>query len=116
MADSEDLTRSELRLIRQAIRQDWPIPPDVKRSILQRLIDYLDREHIEGQTCSDRQVVAAARTLVSFMKLSIEQQKIDIDRDRLEGKRSGRDLSDLVAEAEQRAEARRCERTTDGAA
>jgi hypothetical protein len=87
-----DLSRSELRLIRQAVRQDWPIPPEIKRQILQRLIDYLDREHSEGQTCSDRQVVMAARTLVQFMRLSIEQQKVDLDRDKLEGKRGGFDL------------------------
>lgn len=115
MTEENDLSRSELRLIRQAIRQDWPIPAGVKAQILQRLIDYLDRESLEGATCSDRQATSAARTLVEFMKLNIEQQRLDLAHEKHEGRRSGRDLTDLVEEAEKRAETRRAERTTDGA-
>jgi hypothetical protein len=78
-----DLTRADLALVRQALRQDWPVPPGVKAQILQRLIDYLDREHEEGATAGDRQVIAAARTLYQFMTLSIDQQKLDLERERL---------------------------------
>ena len=106
----DDLSRSELALIRSAIRQDWPIPPAVKAQIMQRLIDYLDRDHDEGKTCSDRQVVMAARTLVQFCALGLEQQKVDIARDKLEGKQARGKLEDLVEEAERRANERLAQR------
>lgn len=110
--DVPDLSRSDLAVVRQALRQDWPIPPTVKAMILQRLIDYLDRDHEEGQTCSDRQVVMAARTLAQFCQLSVAQQRVDLMRDRLEGRKGADavDLVDLVEEAEQIADALERER------
>jgi hypothetical protein len=63
------------------------VPPTVKGQILQRLIDYLDREHEEGATCSDRQALAAARTLVEFMRLTLDQAKLDLARERMEAER-----------------------------
>ena len=93
-----DLTRSDLALIRQALRQDWPIPPNVKAGILQRLIDYLDRETDEGATCSDRQVIMAARTLVEFCKLGIEQQKIDLVERRIDGSGTAVNLEMIALE------------------
>ena len=109
-----DLSRSDLALVREALRQDWPIPPVVKSQILQRLIDYLDREHEEGATASDRQVVIAAKTVCEFMKLSLEQQRLDLMRDRLEGGQTAGTLTELVEEAEKRAnEANERERLTE---
>ena len=105
--EPEDLTRSDLRDIRAALRQDWGAPADVKRKILQRLIDYLDRDCEEGQTASDRTVLMAARTFVDFMRLNIDQQSIDVQRDKLDGRKTNQvPLADLVQEAERRAEER----------
>ena len=86
-------------LVRQALRQDWPIPPDVKSQILQRLIDYLDREHDEGATASDRQVVSAAKTVCEFMKLNVEQAKIDLAREKLAGGDGEKPLASLLKAA-----------------
>lgn len=107
----EELTRSDLRQIRGALRQDWPIPPEVKRKILQRLVDYLDRDCDEGKTAPGRLVVMAARTLAAFMDLTLRQQAIDFAREKHRGKsRSDVSPADVVAEAERRAEERIRER------
>lgn len=99
---SDDLSRSDLTLVRSALRQDWPVPPAVKGQILQRLIDYLDREHEEGATASDRQVIAAAKTLVQFMKLSLEQQKLDLFGRKLDGGSKGADtLAEMLRAAQE---------------
>lgn len=104
--EPEDLTRSDLRLIRGALRQDWPIPPAVKAKILQRLVDYLDRDHLEGATASDRHVLMAARTLAVFLGLTVRQQSLDLAREKFEGRQSEINPADLVREAERRAEER----------
>ena len=97
--DGIEPTRSDLQLVRQALRQDWPIPPAVKSQILQRLIDYLDREHDEGATASDRQVVSAAKTVVEFMKLNVEQAKIDLMARKLEGHGNEDSLAEMLRKA-----------------
>lgn len=113
-ADDEpgDLTRSDLRAIRGlAHRQDWGLPEPVRAKILQRLVDYLDRDHPEGATASDRHVLMAARTLAALMKLGLGQQSIDLAREKHEGKGRGEvPLADAVAEAERLAEERIRER------
>lgn len=98
-----ELTRSDLALVRQALRQDWGVSDAVKRTILQRLITYLDVETEEGATCSDRQVIMAARTFAEFMKLQLLQQRIDVAREKLAGRQSARSLVELVGDAEARA-------------
>lgn len=102
MADEtgREPTRSELMLIRQALRQDWPVPPAVKGQILQRLIDYLDRETDEGATCSDRLVIAAAKTLAAFMRLSLDQQQLDMEARKLESS-GDNSLADMLKAAEE---------------
>jgi hypothetical protein len=112
---SEELTRSDLTLVRSALRQDWPISAGVKVTILQRLIDYLDREHEEGATASDRLVISAARTLVEFMRLGLEQQRLDLLERKLDGGRGKGTLADLVGEAEARALDRLSNGAPDGA-
>jgi hypothetical protein len=111
---SDELTRSDLTLVRSALRQDWPISAGVKVTILQRLIDYLDREHEEGATASDRLVISAARTLVEFMRLGLEQQRLDLLERKLGGGSKGT-LADLVGEAEARALERLSNGAPDGA-
>jgi hypothetical protein len=114
--DDGELSRSDMALVRQALRQDWPIPPAVKQRLLQRLVDYCDRETPEGAVATDRTVLLAARCIAAYCALTLKQQALDLAREKLEGRKSETDLADLVAEAEQRAEARERERAADGAA
>lgn len=106
-----ELSRSDLRDIRGALRQDWPIPPDVKKRILQRIVNFLDPDTIEGGTASGRTVLMAARTLAAYCDLVIRQQAVDLAREKHEGK-NDRDvtLADVVRAAEARAEERKRER------
>jgi hypothetical protein len=108
--DVEELTRSDLDLIRQAARNDWPVPPAVRTKIVERLWSYLDKQCEEGATAPDRVVLGAARALAAFCGLALKQQQLDLMRERIEGKKSDVNLVDLVGEAEQRAEARKRER------
>lgn len=99
-------TRAEMALERQALRNDWPIPPRVKVKILNRLVSYLDVECEEGATCSDRQVLMAAQTLAMFARLGLEQQKVDLIDRKLAGVSGGFDLAEFAAEAEKIANGR----------
>jgi len=86
-----------MRTIRSAVRQDWPIPPAVQAKILQRLVDYVDRDHEDGATATDRVVIAAARTIAVFAGRSLQQQALDLRREELEARRPEASLT--VAEA-----------------
>lgn len=119
-------SRGELRLEEQALRNDWPIPPRVRRQILQRLVNFVDGDEAlelavaEGEDArpstlpekpySDRTVIAAARVLAQFAKLSLGQAKLDLERElaemRLGRSRGSLTLADLVEAAEARAMAR----------
>lgn len=84
-------------LYEQALRADWPIPPEVKRRILQNAInlaDPVDEEtlpagddaaavRINLSAKRDRVKIAATRLVIAFNKLSIEQQRLDLMRERL---------------------------------
>lgn len=57
----QGLTRSDMRLIRQAISRRWPTPPDhVCRDILAALVKRLDDERAPRA-----HVLAAARTVIA---------------------------------------------------
>ena len=106
-----ELSRSDMRDVRTALRQDWPIPATVKAQLLQRLVDYCDRESEEGQKAPARTVIAAARTLAAFCKLSLGQQALDLRRETLErGETSESTLAEAIARAEELAEQRERER------
>ena len=106
-------SRTDLALTRQAIRAGWPIPPSVQTKVIQRIVDYLDRDHLDGGTCSDRTVLMAARTLAAFCGLNLKQQAIDLARQKLDGKPTQITLADLVANAEAKAEKRLRERDSE---
>lgn len=108
-----DLSRSDLRLIGESFRQDWPLPAAVQVKIVQRLVDYLDRDHPEGATAPDRIVIGAARALAAFGALALKQQSIDLVREKVRGRESQFSLADLVAAAEERARRRTEERGRD---
>ena len=95
--------RSDLDLERQALRQDWPIPPKVKRSLLQRAIDICDPETTIGSDAPPRLVLRALQVLSMFGGLSVKQQVVDLKReyfDRLAGRDASETLADLVGDAE----------------
>lgn len=104
-------SRSDLNLWAQALRNDWPIPHAVKRRLMQvaiNLADPAEEEEIprlaavttppggpppgEGYDLAgrvtiaakrDRTKLAALRVIAQFGRLTIEQQKLDLARERL---------------------------------
>ena len=103
-----------MRTLRGALRNDWPIPDDVKQRLLQSLINLCDPETVEGQLAGARTRLSAMKTLLAAAKLTLQQAALDVARSRSEPKRDGPvALADLVAEAERRAEARRLERARE---
>lgn len=126
-------SRSDLKLIEQALRQDWPIPPRVKREILQTLINIAtgdgpaptraDDDDDDGETdgrpswlsafiTPDRTKIAAARVIAQYCGLVLKQQALDLARRKVEGKK-GESLADLVGKAEALAEHRERTREAD---
>jgi hypothetical protein len=93
---------SDVKLWEQALRQDWPIPQKVKTRILQAVInlaDPADEEPIPARSPEDwngydlddridltakrdRTKIAASRVVAQFGRLSIEQQKLDLAREK----------------------------------
>ncbi len=102
---------SERRLEERALREGWLLPREKREEIALRLCDVIDPTTEEGSKAQLRHVIQAARTLVSA---DLRQQSIDLARQKLEGKQSEGSLSDLVAEAEKRANERMGQRD-DGA-
>jgi hypothetical protein len=111
----DGLSRSDMRLIRGSLRQDWPTDPEKREKVVRTLWRYLDPDDEQHQTASDRTIMMAARTLAMYMKLNLGQQSIDLARERFEGRKDDRvSLADLVSEAERRAAAREDERDGEG--
>jgi hypothetical protein len=105
--DGPPLSRSDMADVRRACRQDWPISASVQIQTIQRMADLIDPDfiHADGRKPSARTRIAAARTLGALGSLSLRQQALDLERDRLDGPAaSGKTLVDLVAEAEAIAE------------
>jgi hypothetical protein len=113
---SDDPKRSELCLEAQALRNDWPVRPEVRERILARIVEYVDPDAEQGATAPDRTVLRAAEVLALFCGLSLKQQALDLARQKLEGKKDAISLADLVSEAEGRAEARVRDRDPEGPA
>jgi hypothetical protein len=106
----DELTRSDMALFRRALRQDWPIPEEVKKQLLQSLINICDPDNPTGVLASTRTRIAAAKTIAAFCDLTLKQQSLDLRREQQEGKSTDTPLAELVQEAERRAEERRRER------
>ncbi len=59
-------TKADLLLIRQAIREDWPVPDDVRRAIIDELFQEVDTD------CSDvRRFIAIVRVILAMAKANI---------------------------------------------
>lgn len=99
---------SELKLEDRAIHQRWPIPYERQVQILERAFEYCDQD-------SRPQVVIAAMGVVArFAKLSLDQQALDLEREKMNGRQIDVKLSDCVEEAERLAEARGRELESEG--
>jgi hypothetical protein len=105
----DEPNRSDLRLIGQAVHQDWPVSPENQAKILDWATRLFDRQDLKERTG-----VSAMLAIAALANLALKQQALDLAREKFEGRQSEVNLADLVAEAEQRAEER--ERTADGAA
>lgn len=99
----EEPSRADLRLWEQALRQDWPIPPEVKRRLLQVAIDLVDPSAEEDLPSGPEDVVAridlgakrdrvklgALRVIAQFCRLSLLQRQHDLSVRRLDGRYAG---------------------------
>jgi hypothetical protein len=103
----DELSRSDLRDVRRAIRERWPVPEEVRR----RAIDSAAGMVEHG---GDARKLAAIRVLLDADRLNLEQAKLDLAREKLEGKTTEVTLAELVQEAERRAEERERERERAG--
>lgn len=81
------------RMEERAVRERWPMSEQVRIKILQRLAGIVDPETEEGSRSRRREVIAAARAIMSADKLNLEQRRIDaglptggdqVDRDLVE--------------------------------
>ncbi len=104
------LTRSDMRLTRQALRGDWPVSTANKALAIEAVVDTLTKAAKRNSTISVLTRLAAVRTMLLFSDASMTQQSLDLRREKQEGKTSDISLADLVSEAEQRAEQRENER------
>jgi hypothetical protein len=77
---------ADLNLIARAIRQDWPIPPEVKKKLLQNAINLADPA--EGDKVSKRTRIAALRVIGAFGQLTVNQAKLDLAREKFEHERA----------------------------
>ena len=114
---------ADLKLVEQALRNDWPIPQRVKTRMLQIAINIIDppepypdpepppepapddaeaepaEPRVESPKISLRTKLTALRVVALFSKLSLEQQRLDLLRDRLQGNAKGFVLADAVTDA-----------------
>jgi hypothetical protein len=102
VGEGRPATLSERRLEERAIRQGWPIGPQQRQDICDRLMGVI---HQEADTAPLRYVVQAAKALMTADRLTLEHHK--------QQRRAGADaepLEDLTDDAELRARSRRRQR------
>lgn len=87
------------RMEEKAIRERWPMSRAVRVKVLKRLTKIVDEDAFEDEDekPSTREVISAARALISADKLNLEQEKLDralpIDETPV--------VRDVIAEAEE---------------
>lgn len=102
------LSRSEMKLVCKAVRQDWPISITRQKLLISSLFGFFDPKRKEP--VKSRTQIAAIRAVAALSGLALKQQALDLAREKLDGKESDVSLAQLVAEAEERAEKRRKQR------
>jgi hypothetical protein len=101
----EPLRRSDLQLLQQALRGDWPIAPQTRHWILRELGNLVETSK------SRRTQLMALRTLMAASGLNIRQQAVDLAREKFEYERGGNDTPTAAdAVREMMAAAQRYER------
>lgn len=103
----ESPSRSELRLVCQAVRQDWPVTLEQQITIMGQLVGVFGGG---DKPAKPRTVIAAAKAIAALESLALKQQALDLARQKAEGFKGDKPLAELVAEAEQRAQNRLRER------
>jgi len=68
MSEDEWPSRSDIHLMKTAIRQRWPMTDEMRAQILRRL------ERVLEESRTDRSVVAAARALIDVDRVNQEQE------------------------------------------
>lgn len=81
LPDGELLSRTDLNLMARALRQDWPISPAAKTAMLQRAMNLADPTEFMAHV-PRRTQLAAMKVIAAFCKLTLEQQKVDLARER----------------------------------
>jgi hypothetical protein len=93
----------DVRLKVRALVRGWRLSPEMQEEVAGSLCDQLI-------SLDPRYAIQAARAL---MQGDLAQQRLDLDRERLEGAKSEVSLADLVEAAEHRAEERVRERAKE---
>ena len=96
--DADELpSRSDLALYEQALRNDWPMPPAVKKRILQLAVNLCEPDDDAAQDAGNddaeegeggggdqhpgwRRQVRAMAIVVQFSRLNLGQQSVDLRR------------------------------------
>ena len=60
-------TNADLLLIRQAIREDWPVPDDVRRAIMEELFQEVDTDSSDV-----RRFLAIMRVFLAMAKANVD--------------------------------------------
>jgi hypothetical protein len=92
--EEPQLTRSDIRLFEQAFAREWPMSPDVRSRILERLIRLFD----EGAATNDHTVVAAFRALAVANNSNLTRELIHLRERELEWKMERERLRGKLAE------------------
>jgi hypothetical protein len=64
----------DTRMHERAIRDRWPVPPDKRASIIERLVKI-----VESSEVGEREATSAAKALIAADKLNLEYQRFDHD-------------------------------------
>jgi hypothetical protein len=75
----DDVPTWEERLEKRAVRDRWPMPPEMRVKILSRLMDIVDwrptRDRFDPP--SHRDINSAAKTILTADRLNVEQEKLE---------------------------------------
>lgn len=85
------------RLLERALREDWPLTPDLRRLALRRMLNLLDDEHEEGAGVKPRTRISAFKAILAAQALDLQRLKIAMQYAK---DKDSEGLESLVEEAE----------------
>lgn len=74
----EEVTAADLRLVRKALRHNWPISDDLRARLVNRMDDLLGSE-------DERNAIAAAKTLVMADAINAKRENADKPKEQTDG-------------------------------